>query len=117
VRTQAVSRQRTRSSAALQSPEGYIKQQRKTLDINRNKLIQAQERLLAIYRKQYVAFAAKLDAMSPLKVLTRGYSVVQDLHGDLIKSVKQVEIGERLCIGMGDGSLQATVMDIKEGVK
>jgi len=105
------------SSAALQSPEGYIKQQRKTLDINRNKLIQAQERLLAIYRKQYVAFAAKLDAMSPLKVLTRGYSVVQDLHGDLIKSVKQVEIGERLCIGMGDGSLQATVMDIKEGVK
>ena len=105
------------SSAALQSPEGYIKQQRKTLDINRNKLIQAQERLLAIYRKQHVAFAAKLDAMSPLKVLTRGYSVVQDLHGDLIKSVKQVEIGERLCIGMGDGSLHATVMDIKEGVE
>lgn len=105
------------SSAALQSPEGYIKQQRKTLDINRNKLIQAQERLLAIYRKQHVAFAAKLDAMSPLKVLTRGYSVVQDLHGDLIKSVKQVKIGERLCIGMGDGFLHATVMDIKEGVE
>ena len=105
------------NSAALQSPEGYIKQQRKTLDINRNKLIQAQERLLAIYRKQHVTYAAKLDAMSPLKVLTRGYSVVQGPHGGLIKSVKQVEIGDRVRIAMGDGALSATVMDIKEGVE
>ena len=104
------------SSAALQSPEAYILQRRKALEMNRSKLIQAQERLLTAYRRQYISNTAKLDALSPLKVLTRGYSVVQDHSGKLIRSVTQTEIGEKIHIGMGDGSLEATVMDIKESI-
>ncbi len=104
------------SSAALQSPDSYIIQRRKALEMSRNKLIRAQERLLSAYRRQHVAYAAKLDALSPLKVLTRGYSVIQDGHGELVRSVHQVEIGDKIRIGMGDGYLNATVMDIKEGV-
>lgn len=104
------------SSTALQSPEGYIVQRRKALEMNRNKLIQALERLLSSYRRQHVTYAAKLDALSPLKVLTRGYSVVQDSRGSLVRSVHQLERGDMIHIGMGDGSLNATVMDIKEGV-
>ena len=86
------------------------------MEICNNKLIQAQERLLSFNRQRYVAFASKLDALSPLKVLTRGYSVVNDPAGKLIKSVHQVGIGDRISVSMADGSLQASVMDIKEDI-
>lgn len=104
------------NNAVLQSPDGYINQRRNALEICNNKLIQAQERLLSFNRQRYVAFASKLDALSPLKVLTRGYCVVNDPAGKLIKSVHQVGIGDRISVSMADGSLQATVMDIKEDI-
>ena len=102
-------------SAALQSPEGYIVQRRKALELCRNKLVQAQERLVGNRRRQHITYAAKLDALSPLKVLTRGYSVVQDDSGNLLRSVKQVNVGQSVKIGMGDGTFNATVSEIKEG--
>lgn len=104
------------SSAALQSPESYVSQRRKALEMNKSKLIQAQERLLSAYRRLYVSNAAKLDALSPLKVLTRGYSVVQDADGNLVRSVSQLEIGKKVCIGLSDGIAEASVTDIKEGM-
>ena len=103
------------SSAALQSPEGYIIQRRKALELCRNKLVQAQERLVSNRRRQHITYASKLDALSPLKVLTRGYSVVQDETGSLLRSVKQIDVGQSVKIGMGDGSVNATVTEIKEG--
>ena len=57
---------------------------------------------------------SKLDAMSPLKVLTRGYSMTQTQDGNVLRSVSQVELGERLTIRLSDGQLSATVMDKKE---
>ena len=52
--------------------------------------------------------------MSPLKVLTRGYAMAQTQDGEVLKSVKQVERGERITVSLSDGKLSATVMDIKE---
>ena len=103
------------NSAALQSPEGYIIQHRKALELCRNKLVQAQERFVGNRRRQHITYASKLDALSPLKVLTRGYSVVQDETGSLLRSVKQIDVGQSVKIGMGDGSVNATVTEIKEG--
>ena len=52
--------------------------------------------------------------MSPLKVLTRGYSMVQTEKGAVIRSIEQVELGERIRIQLSDGSLSATVMNKEE---
>jgi exodeoxyribonuclease VII large subunit len=52
--------------------------------------------------------------MSPLKVLTRGYSMVQDDRGEVVRSVSQVERGQKVSISLSDGKLIATVMDKKE---
>jgi len=52
--------------------------------------------------------------MSPLKVLTRGYSMAQTERGEVLRSVRQVELGERICISLSDGSLSATVMKKEE---
>ena len=61
-----------------------------------------------------MAAVAKLDTMSPLKVLTRGYSMAQSENGEVIRSVHQVERGERMTISLSDGTLTATVMDKEE---
>lgn len=49
--------------------------------------------------------------MSPLKVLTRGYSMAQTEAGEVLRSVRQVELGERISVLLSDGKLSATVMD------
>ena len=58
---------------------------------------------------------SKLEAMSPLKVLTRGYSMVQTERGEVVRSVSQVSLGERIRVRLSDGTLSATVMKKEEG--
>ena len=60
---------------------------------------------------------AKLDAMSPLKVLSRGYAMVQDEDGIVVRSLSQVEPGNTVNISLSDGNVSATVVEKKEYVK
>lgn len=53
--------------------------------------------------------ASKLDSLSPLATLNRGYSVTKNLQGDVIKSTSQVKSGEDICITLRDGQLEAVV--------
>lgn len=101
-------------SAALKSPDAYLEQLRKNLFILRDKLSSAQNLEISRSRQQFLGFAAKLDALSPLKVLTRGYTVTQDGAGEIIRSVNQTKLNERITITFHDGSACATVTDIKE---
>ena len=61
-------------SPALQSPTGYIDQRRKGLELIKNRMISAQNTAISRKNARYIAAVSKLDAMSPMKVLTRGYS-------------------------------------------
>ncbi len=101
-------------SPALQSPTGYLEQKEKSLELLKNRLIAAQNQNINRNKQRYIALTAKLDAMSPLKVLTRGYSMAQTADGELLRSVHQVEAGERITVSLGDGKLSATVMEKKE---
>jgi len=103
------------ASAALQSPTGYLQQKEKQLEFLKNKLIAAQNRNLAAKNQRYIQNVAKLDAMSPLKVLTRGYAMAENSDGELVRSVRQVACGDSMTIRFGDGAVQATVFDKKEG--
>ena len=104
-------------SSALKSPTGYIEQREKSLELLKNRLIAAQNAGITRKNQRYIAAVSKLDAMSPLKVLTRGYSMAQTKSGVVLRSVQQVELGERIHISLSDGSLSATVMEKKENVQ
>lgn len=101
-------------SPALRSPTGYIEQREKSLELLKNRLIAAQNQSITRKNQRYIAAVSKLDAMSPLKVLTRGYSMTQTEAGEVLHSVRQVELGERVSVLLSDGKLSATVMDKKE---
>ena len=104
-------------SPALRSPTGYLEQREKGLELLKNRLIAAENQVIQRNNQRHIAAVSKLDAMSPLKVLTRGYSMVLSEKGEVVRSVKQVELGERISISLSDGTVSATVMDKKEEVK
>lgn len=100
-------------SSALQSPDSYLVQRRKSVELLQNRLVAAQNQCYNRNNQRYIALTAKLDAMSPLKVLTRGYAMVQTGEGAVIRSFSQVQCGEQIDISFSDGKLSATVTDVK----
>ena len=101
---------------SMQKPTGYLELKEKALELLKNRLVSAQTQMLNRERHRYVASVSKLDAMSPLKVLTRGYAYAQTEDGTVLKSVDQVEAGQQITVSLSDGRLSATVMK-KENVK
>ena len=101
-------------SPALKSPTGYLQQRRQNILLLKNRLLSAQIQSVERKRRGFVEQTAKLDAMSPLKVLTRGYAMAQTEDGSVLRSVAQVDRGAQISVLLGDGSLSATVIDKKE---
>ena len=99
---------------SLQSPVSYLEQRRKNLELLKNKLISNQNQQINSAKARYIAMTSKLDAMSPLKVLTRGYAMAQREDGTVLRSVSQVETGDPITISVSDGRLCASVTEIKE---
>ena len=98
-------------SQVLQSPASYLEQKRKSVQMLEQRLCGAQNQNLEGKKRNYVALTAKLDAMSPLKVLTRGYAMVQTGDGKLLKSVEQVRNHDRITVSLADGQLEAAVTE------
>ena len=106
--------QRLSESPFFVKPSVYLERKYEQLDALKNRLATAQIRLVERDKHRYVASAAKLDAMSPLKVLSRGYAVVQTENGQILRSVKDVTSGTGISVQLSDGQLHAAVLDIKE---
>ena len=99
------------ASNALRSPDAYLKQKEKALELLTNRLAAAQIRNVAQTRQRYISLVSKLDAMSPLKVLMRGYAMAETESGTLVRSIQQVDPGDRIDISLSDGKLTATVVE------
>ena len=104
-------------SPALRSPTGYLQQRRQNVLLLKNRLLSAHVQDVERKRRRFVEQTAKLDAMSPLKVLTRGYAMAQTQTGEVLKSIEQASIGEQISVTVSDGSLSATVTERKENAK
>lgn len=63
--------------------------------------------------EQLGTLAAKLDALSPLKVMTRGYAIPMDEDGGIIKSAKELMSGAEFDLKMADGTVECRVREAK----
>ena len=61
-------------------------------------------------KTKFVKEVAKLDALSPLKTLTRGYSIISKQDGRIAKEVKDLSQGEKVSIRLSDGKVDAQVL-------
>lgn len=102
------------ASPALRSPTAYLDRREKDLSLLKNRLTAAQERTVSASNARFVGCVAKLDAMSPLKVLSRGYAMAQRGDGQLLRSVRQVAPGDEITLSISDGKITASVLNAKE---
>lgn len=125
-----------KNARVLQSPENYLADRRQTLDVLteklgrtmanrltkeagqlalcRQRLSTAENAVLAGERKRLETRAARLDAMSPLKVLSRGYSITEDDRGAAVVTASSLYPGDHITIRFHRGSVDARVEQVRE---
>ena len=97
----------------MKSPENYINDRRLSLDHIQTRMAATANSRISGGRARYAAAAGKLDALSPLKVLGRGYAVARKANGEILKSAQDAVMGETVDITLGTGELRCTVDDIR----
>lgn len=105
--------QRMAKSRIMTDPAAYFQDKRLLLDYQSRRLTHGVTTSFAAQKARMAALAAGLDAMSPLKVLSRGYAIAQKEDGAVLSSVDQVTAGERLMLRLSDGSLRCRVEEEK----
>ena len=84
---------------------------RRDLDSHTAALAAATRRLLLVRRSRWERSSARLEEMSPLKILDRGYALVFDSTGKLVKNAAQVNIGEDVTARLARGTIISTVKE------
>ncbi len=96
-------------SSALKNPLGYLDNNRIYLDSLQKSLENSYKSILNQKRQDIAVSASKLDALSPLSALSRGFSLTKDKSGKVVKSVKQLKHGDDIAVTLSDGSVDAVV--------
>ena len=96
-------------SRMLTDPKAYVQDKRVLLDFQSRRLGQAMAQLLAGKGARMGQLAAALDAMSPLKVLGRGYAIARKEDGTIIAHTGDAAPGDRFRLRVSDGALPCRV--------
>mgnify|MGYP003289579528 CR=1 FL=1 len=94
------------------SPQNYIDSLRVRCDKASMTMEAAVRRSLAEKSKEFSSLCAKLDAMSPLKILARGYSVATK-NGCVVSGIEAVEKGDEIDVLVKNGKLKCEVLSVK----
>ncbi|WP_110598823.1 exodeoxyribonuclease VII large subunit [Salinicola lusitanus] len=94
---------------ARHDPSRTLRQSRERVDQLRQRLESAQQRQLQRERHRLEGVARELNAVSPLAVLGRGYSILQNDDGQVVRAASQTQPGQTLTARLGEGRLKLEV--------
>lgn len=98
-------------SGALKDPVVKINDSRRNLLYLSERLTDVAQKTIDTNKIKFSRLAGKLDALSPLKVISRGYALVSSDSG-IVKSVKNINKGDSVKVELSDGSFNAMVTEI-----
>ena len=93
----------------LQNPMSYVDDRRVLLDYQRQRLARGLSAAAGRERERFARLSAGLDALSPLKVLGRGYAIARREDGKIVSSVDHVTRGDTLSLRVTDGEISCQV--------
>ncbi len=105
-----------RGPRLMRMPEKILEERRLLLDMRYRELCDRMDRLYEEKRQDLARAAASMDALSPLKVLGRGYCVAK-AGDELLRSATKSLIGTQITVLLQKGSLEAEVTAVKQGGK
>ncbi len=100
-------------SAALKNPMAMVDNSRIYLDSLSKTMEGAYKNIMGDKRRNLAVTASKLDALSPLGALSRGFSLTRDESGAIVKSAKRLIKGDKISVTLSDGTARATVDNIE----
>ncbi len=100
---------RYEKSRYLSSPGHMIDDRRMTLVLSSERLMTSAAHVNDIKKHALSALSGKLEALSPLAVLSRGYGVVSSEEGKVIKEIADVSVGDKITVKVRDGEIYAGV--------
>ena len=95
-------------------PRTQIAADRARLQNLNTRLANAQRGQLDRTRARWRRVGAQLDALSPLRVLERGYAVAQDSRGRAVRSAASLEVGDELSLRFSKGRAEVEVREVHE---
>lgn len=98
----------------LSEPGYYTEEQAMRLDYLTRRFASAARQPLSTADSRLAAAAAKLDALSPLKVLKRGFAIGYGADGQMLHSVEQVSPGDDIRLQLADGQVACRVNEVQE---
>lgn len=99
--------------SVLQRPMSLVDQKRLDCEALSERAVKAVRLMTERKGRDLAEFAASLQALSPLQVLSRGYSLTQRTDGTLLRSVANVELGETLTTRLASGLLRSAVTAVE----
>ncbi|WP_079708541.1 exodeoxyribonuclease VII large subunit [Paraliobacillus ryukyuensis] len=100
-----------------QHPEKQVQTTKKELAQLFNRQSRAMNQLYTAYNQKFIRQLDKLEVLSPLHTMKRGYAITYREDGSLIQSTKQVQPGDAITVKVKDGSLDCHVWGIEEEKK
>lgn len=101
------------SRRPLLDAESLITERRMLLSYLSDRLSSTLENSLLSLRGRFAETAGKLEAMSPLAILGRGYSVAMNASGDALRTVEGLAAGDAVTLRLSDGEVDATVRETR----
>lgn len=98
----------------LGSPSRRVQTEKQALQYLAKRLEQAQGQLMKDKKQQFQRAIQQLDLLSPLKIMNRGYGILQQ-EETIIKSVEQLEVNQELTIQLVDGTVRSKVTSVEKG--
>lgn len=95
--------------------ENRLNRRRMMLDSHTTDLQHAMQSLLTQRKSKAELLRHKMEALSPLAVLDRGYSIVTGKDGRTLKSIRQAQTGDNISITLSDGRILADVQEVQNG--
>lgn len=102
------------TSSVLLNPMRFIDERRILLDYLLKTISRESKIYLNSNREKMSVFIAKLSALSPLSVLSRGFSIAEHKDGSIIKSAKELTRGKQITLKLSDGEADCTVNSVNE---
>ncbi len=106
--------ERLSATPLLRSPQSYLDERRMNVAYLEKRAHAAFSQRTAKAQTTFAALCAKMEALSPLRVLSRGYTAVFDGEGRAVTAGKQLAVGECVHIRFSDSTVDATVSGVRE---
>lgn len=101
------------NALVLKEPDRWLADKKISVDDSLNRLFLSMKDIKQVYEHKYALLVTRLDASSPLNIMSRGYSIARKDDRTIIKTINDVNIGESIETVTIDGFIISVVDDLK----